>query len=302
MAQGIKERFLGALHGYALGAAWGAALGDRPEVTRLAARAGAGVAPGPATEELRLATAMLDSLALHGKLDATDLAARLGAWLAGGAPRASALTRAAIEELGRGTSPADAARLAMERSGEAAGGNGSLPTSIPIALLHVGELRGVADDAAGASRLTHLDPRCVAACRAVSMALALVVRGQEDEVLERASLMASPSPAVREAIETAPDGDLDAPHAGDEAGSAVALVRTAFVAYCNAPSLEEGLARVLARGGDRPRTAAIAGALLGARFRAAAGPTAKVAGREELLAAGERLWKRIFPGSTGRPG
>lgn len=308
MSVGIRDRFQGTLAGLAVGAAYGAALQGReapgrkkkaPGLPELPA--GEGVLPGPVPEETRLVLSFLESLAEHGRVDLPDLARRHVAFLESGPRRVSALTGAAIAELAKGASAADSGRLALDQGEAAGGGNGSVLSAIPVGLLHVGELRGVADDAAAASRITHVDPRCVAACRALTMGLALVVRGQDDEVLERASLVSSPSPAIRAAVERAPTADprkltLD----GADRDLCVRALEASFAAYCWAPSFEQGLRAVVEGGGDSAVNGALTGALLGARFGPKGIPetwAAKSAGREELVAAGDRLWKRIFPGS-----
>src|SRR5207248_10906274 len=90
------------------------------------------------------------------------------------------LTRAALENLRAGDAPQQASALAWEDSGRRAAGNGSVMCCAPIGLLHVRRTDGLAADAAGASRITHHDPRCVGGCIAVATRLALLVRGGRD--------------------------------------------------------------------------------------------------------------------------
>jgi ADP-ribosyl-[dinitrogen reductase] hydrolase len=304
MNSGIKDRFLGTILGMAAGGSLGAPVRGKTasELRKAGAKALeetlATPAAGPPIDEIGLASLWLVSLARVGRLDLDDVALRYVAWLGAAPRRVSAVTRAAIEELARGTPPGDSGRIAWETVGGEADENGGLLAAVPVGLLHAAELRGVADAAAAASRITHADPRCVAANRALAMAIALAVRGQDEEVLERASLVASPAPAIRAVVEGAADAEpkklvLDGP----DRASCLRATEAAFVAYAQAASFERGLKAVVEHGGDAAVNGALAGALLGARFGAHAVPEkwlAGIAGREELLVAGEALWERCY--------
>ena len=310
MNSGVKDRFLGTLLGMAAGASFGAPVREKSatEIRKIGVKALeesiASPASGEPIDELGLASLWLDSLAKHGRIEPEDVAARYVAWFGARPRRVSALTRAAIEELAKGTPPGDSGRLAWEAVGGEADENGGLLAAVPVGLLHAAELRGVADDAAAASRITHADPRCVAASRAAAMAIALAVRGQDDEVVERASLVASPSPAVREVVEQAFDAIpkklvLDGP----DRRSCIRATLAAFVAYGQGPSFDRGLKAVIERGGDTAVNGALAGALLGARYGLRGVPERwypGIAGREEILAAGEARWARAFAAREAR--
>lgn len=312
MNSGLNDRFLGTLLGMAAGGSYGASVRGKTsvEIRKLGTKGLDEALAAPASaapiDELGLAQLWLLSLARGGRIDLDDVAARYVAWLNDGPRRLSPLTRAAIGELARGTSPGESGRIAWETLGGDSDDNGGLLAAVPVGLLHAAELRGVADDAAAASRITHADPRCVAASRALAMAIALAVRGQDDEVVERASLVASPSPAIRAVVERAVDADpkklvLDGP----DHASCVRATEAAFAAYGQATNFERGLKAVVERGGDTAVNAALAGALLGARFGVRGVPERwhrGIAGREAILAAGEALWERCYAQAEHRAG
>ncbi len=277
MAGDRYDRFLGAAAGAAIGAVHGAGGDAQPE-------------------ELAWLRRMLEGLATHGHLELQWLATSHLAWLTT-AKRATPLQVAAGAALERGAAPSEAGRVAMEHATEPLGGSACLLTAIPIGLLHVGELRGVADDAAAAARLTHVDARAVAGCRAYSMALALIVRGQLDEVIERASLMASPAPAVREAVERSPDALLTAIEVG--AGDTPSAIELAFAAWGKPLGLHEALAAVRVHDAHGPRLGALTGALVGARLGWEALPAEARSSPavEATVATTRALWRRVFPGS-----
>jgi ADP-ribosyl-[dinitrogen reductase] hydrolase len=305
MNAGTKDRFLGTLLGMAAGGSLGAPVRGKTaaEIRKIGGKAldealSAGPAGNEPGDELGLAFLWLVSLSRTGRIDLDDVAARYVAWHDAGPRQLSALPRAAIAELARGVPPGDSGRIAWESLGGEGDDNGGLLAAVPVGLLHAAELRGVADDAAAASRVTHAGPRCVAANRALAMAVALAVRGLDDEVVERASLVASPSPALREVIERSIDADpkklvLDGP----DRHTCTRATEAAFAAYVQAANFERGLKAVVERGGDTAVNGALAGALLGARFGTRAVPARwlpGIAGREAILAAGEALWERCF--------
>lgn len=305
MNAGTKDRFLGTLLGMAAGGSLGAPARGKTAaeirkagVKTLEKALTSGTAGNEPTDELGLAFLWLVSLSRTGRIDLDDVATRYVGWLAAGPREISPLTREAIGELARGVPPGDSGRIAWESLGGEGDDNGGLLTAVPVGLLHAAELRGVADDAAAASRITHAGPRCVAANRALAMAVALAVRGMDDEVVERASLVASPFPALREVIEQVVDADpkklvLDGP----DRHSCSRATEAAFAAYVHAANFERGLKAVVERGGDAGVNGALAGALLGARFGTRGVPErwlGGIAGREAILAAGEALWERCF--------
>src|SRR5204863_7171176 len=129
------------------------------------------------------------ALASVGRLDLDDVARSHHKWYATKPKDIGNLTHAALENLRAGEPPAQSGAIAWEDSGRRSAGNGSVMCCAPIGLLHVKNPEGLAEDATAASRITHYDPRCVAACIGVATALAYLVRGGKDagEAVERAS-------------------------------------------------------------------------------------------------------------------
>jgi len=212
----------------------------------------------------------LRSLVARRRFDQDDAARRYLEWFSRGPKDVGRLTRASLENLRAGDSPQQASALAWEDSGRRAAGNGSVMCCVPIGLLHVRTIEGLADDAAGASRITHYDPRCVAGCVAVTTAIALLVRGGRDseEAVSRAAEAAGPvSDEVRAAVERgASRRPADISVDGEDRGYVLRTVEIAFSALATAPTFEEGLVSVVSCGGDTDTNGAVAGALLGAKY------------------------------------
>src|SRR5206468_2520102 len=107
----------------------------------------------------------------------------------------------------------------------------------------VRNLDGLADDATAVSRITHYDPRCVAACIGVTTAIAYLVRGGKDaeEAIARASASAGAvSDEVLSAIERgASKKPADLHVDGEDRGFVLHAVELAFAALASSSSLEE---------------------------------------------------------------
>jgi len=154
--------------------------------------------------------------------------------------------------------------------------NGSLMRASPLGIFAQGQ--GAAAAALVARRdsaLTHPHPICGDATAAFVVALAHAIdRGDGPEGAYGAALdwarSASTEPGVRTALEAARDS---APQCdGAAKGWVLIALQNAFHALLHAPTIEEGLAATILRGGDTDTNAAIAGALLGAVHGRAAIP------------------------------
>ena len=298
-----KDRFLGALLGAAAGEALGAPHEGKPagEVGPVREITGGGPwAPGEPTDDIDLTLALLRSLVARRKFDQDDAARRYLEWFARGPKDVGLLTRASLENLRAGDSPQQASALAWEDSGRRAAGNGSVMCCAPIGLLHVRTLEGLPDDAAGASRITHHDPRCVGGCAAVTTAIALLVRGGRDaeEAIPRAADAAGAvSDEARAAVERGSSrrpGDISVD--GDDRGYVLRTIEIAFSALASAHAFEEGLLSVVSRGGDTDTNGAVAGALLGAKHGKSRIPDRwlkPLKAAPELTSLGEQLYAQL---------
>jgi ADP-ribosyl-[dinitrogen reductase] hydrolase len=298
-----RGRFLGTLLGAAAGEALGAPhenktagqVGGHRDIT------GGGIwTAGEPTDDIDLTLILLRSIVARRKLDLDDVAQGMLRWFAGKPKDVGNLTRAALENLRAGEPPAQSGALAWEDSGRKAAGNGSVMCCAPIGLLHVKNLDGLAEDATAASRITHYDPRCVAACIGVSTAVAYLVRGGKDgeEAVERAASAAGAvSDDVLAAIERGASKKPDQLHVdGEDRGFVLHTVELAFSALASAGSLEEGIASVISRGGDTDTNGCVTGGLLGAKFGKSAVPdrwVSKLKAASELSSLAEQLYKQL---------
>lgn len=153
-----------------------------------------------------------------------------------------------------------------EETGRTAG-NGSLMRTAPVALAHLGDADAIDEAARAVSALTHHDPVAGEACVLWCLAIDHAVRTGEVDVRVGLSRVGDMwGPLLDEAEQVEPS------HYAHQNGWVVAALLAAWSAVSRATSLDDGVQRAVAGGGDTDTVAAIAGGLLGARFGGSAVP------------------------------
>ncbi|MGI3782940.1 MAG: ADP-ribosylglycohydrolase family protein, partial [Janthinobacterium lividum] len=298
--------------GDALGAGYelGPPLADDVDV-RMAGGGSFGWAPGEWTDDTSMAVAIAEvsaNLSAEGldlrSTEAQDPTAERWIEWAADAPDVGVQTRQVLRTAGRGGPEAVAARLRSaasalhERTGRT-GGNGSLMRTAPVALAYLDDPDALVEAAHTLSALTHADPEAGEACALWCLAI-------------RHAVLEGTFDGLRIAIERLPEDRravwsyrLDVaeelpPAAFARNGWVVEALQGAWSAIIRTPVPEENgmshpadhlrlaLEAAVRGGRDTDTVAAIAGALLGARWGAAAVPSA---------------WRRVlngWPGLRGR--
>ncbi|WP_205261337.1 ADP-ribosylglycohydrolase family protein [Nakamurella leprariae] len=281
------DRAVGAVLGGATGDALGVPYeyGSRPLETP-ARMLGGGLgnyAPGQWSDDTEMATCILRVAATGADLRTAESLDRIAElfleWAATdpadiGIHTRDLLGEALVERARRPDEPTGAllTRLSTERharTGRTAG-NGSLMRTAPVALAHLGDPDAIDGAARADSALTHADPIAGEACVLWCMAIDHAIRAGTLDV--RVGL---------DRVSPAWNGWLDAAerqepaHFADHNGWVVAALQGAWSAVVRADSLPDGLQRAVAGGGDTDTVAAIAGALLGARFGGSTVPAAE---------------------------
>lgn len=246
-------------------------------------------APGEWTDDTQMAVVLLDAAEraaadgsrLTDHLD--DVARGWVAWAAT-APDVGAQTRAvlgAAERSGDVTATGLTAAAAAHhaRTGRS-GGNGSLMRTAPVALAYLDDAHALASAARRVSDLTHADPdagdACVLWCAAIRHA---VLHGELDV---RAGLGLIPGDRRGLWAARLDEAETRVPASFDHNGWVVEALQSAWCAIATTPvpageprrHLVDGLEAAVRGGGDTDTVAAIAGALLGARWGASAVPDA----------------------------
>lgn len=290
------DRACGAVLGSAVGDALGAGyeFGSAPLEPEGPAMIGGGLggfAPGEWTDDTTMAWCIADVAAsgvdLRSEEGLTGIAQRFRTWFETGPADIGIHTRRLLDEVG--PSPSGSALLAAsydlhERTGHTAG-NGSLMRTAPVALPHLDSPSAVAEAARSVSALTHYDPQAGQACVLWSLAIRHAVL--EGELDVRIGLDLLDAEAVAFWSDRIDEAETSDPGRFRPNGWVVTAFQAAWSAIAHSDGLEAGLAAAIAIGDDTDTVAAIAGALLGARWGASSVPAE---------------WRSIlhgYPGITG---
>ena len=267
----VAGRVVGAVAGLALGDALGAPFEFRrareiPSPVPAFEHGWQGLAPGATTDDTAMARNLVRSLVERGEFDPSDVLARHVAWLDTGPPDVGAQTRRVLVRVRGGE--ADAARLVFEHRGpEVSAGNGSVMYCAPLGLAYANrpdELHRLAPEL---SALTHWDGRCRTAVTAVTLAIAALVRGVAPVSAVQGALVAVEDQEGGEELEFLVEEAGKARRLdGPDMGFCLFAAGIGLQAVLGAEAVGPELLRVVALGGDTDTNAAVAGALLGARF------------------------------------
>ena len=180
--------------------------------------------------------------------------------------------------------PFEASQMVWKMSKYQSAANGGLMRTSIVGLFP----KAVEECAANICRLTHYDPRCVGSCVIVSKLIHALVYGQ---LLPSYSQMIAEGrifdDRIEEYIVLARQDDIDALELQEDnsMGYTLRTLAAGLWAYWHANSFKEGLLAVVRAGGDADTNAAVACAILGAKFGFKAIPTEYVEGllyREQL--------------------
>jgi len=214
---------------------------------------------GQPTDDSEMALALARAIVAEGRYAPEAAFAAYREWYRSGPFDVGSTTRAALNGYRMGESQA----------------NGSLMRASPLGVLaHAGGPARAASWGREDSALTHPHPTCCDAVGAFVVAVADAVRhGDAGHAWNAARQWARSASAVAPVIEALDAAESSPrPADGQNQGWVLIALQNAFHDLLTAPSLEEGVAASVARGGDTDTNAAIAGALLGAVHGRAAVP------------------------------
>ena len=305
---------LGSAAGDALGAHYEFGTGEiGPEGPRMLGGGLGSFEPGEWTDDTAMAWCVLDAAAsgadVRSEEALTQVARRFREWFDSHPPDIGNQTRAVVGEAGPAPTGAAMTATAYDlhvRTGRTAG-NGSLMRTGPVALACLDDPAAVAEAARGLSALTHHDDRAQEACVLWSLAVRHAIVDGELDVRVGLEHLSAEAPAFWAA--RIDEAEASPPGRFRPNGWVVAALQAAWSAIHHTPipaeaperHLQDALATAIGIGDDTDTVAAIAGALLGARWGASAVP----AEWREVLhgypgVRGERLVELAHLTATGR--
>ena len=226
---------------------------------------------GSWTDDTDQMLCILDSLLERGCVDITDIAARIHGWALSGGMGIGRTVAEVIYSPGFLRNPWAAAERAWIASGRRAAANGGVMRTSILGAWRWGHPEEIRKNAGDVCRITHWDPRCVASCVVVCLAVSALLGGSDDRSSMAESLAAEAGgydPEVREAMERAYGGNIGDLDLGDPTsiGYTLKALSAGIWALLHPLDFREGILAVIHEGGDADSNAAVAGAVLGARF------------------------------------
>ena len=161
--------------------------------------------------------------------------------------------------------PLEVSKKIWEMSHEKSAANGGLMRTSIVGLFP----KAVEECASNICRLTHYDPRCVGSCVIVSELIHSLVYSDKGLSYHQISDIGRKyDERIPEFIDLSLSPDIRALELQDEdsVGYTLRTLAAALWAYWHARTFEEGLLAVVSEGGDADTNAAVACAILGAKF------------------------------------
>ena len=223
----------------------------------------------PYDDDAAMALLLGESLLASKGFDANDVARRWVKWMKVDGRGIGITTKRALTLIDRGKEPFEAGRLTNQENPGRSAGNGCVMRCVPVGLRYHDDPDRLIRVSTQQAAITHADERCTWGAAAVNLAARELLHGNIyfiDEVVHRIGDRAPR--ALREAIHRVTrerESDLPIARPG-EAGYVVHCVEIAFWFATHDRSLEEALIALAQAGGDTDTNAAVAGALLGARY------------------------------------
>lgn len=249
----------------------------------------------PYDDDAAMTLLLGESLLACKEFDAADVARRWVKWMKVDGRGIGFTTKRALTLIDRGKEPFEAGRLANQENPGRSAGNGSVMRCLPVGLRYHDEIDRLIRVSTQQAAITHADERCTWGAAAVNLAVRELLHGNIYFVEEVLHKIGDRAPrALRDAIHRVPresEGDLPIAIAG-EAGYVVHCVEIAFWFVTHDRTLEEALIYLAQAGGDTDTNAAVAGALLGARYGETALPPrwlAQIVGQEGIAKLAEEL-------------
>ncbi|MXX31816.1 MAG: hypothetical protein F4Z51_06180 [Chloroflexi bacterium] len=228
----------------------------------------------PMDDDLAQAVDLAEALT-HDPDPVTGFANRLVKWRNENGRGIGIMTSTVIDylEVGLGA-PGAAKAFWQERGSPETQPNGALMRCAPVALRYPMQSAQLIAQTATTCAVTHYAPGAQWSCIVVNAAIAMLLRGAEpirDDLVLAASQDGAPAELISWML-AIPD-DI-AQRIADErvSGHTYLCMQTALWCLDASGTLEEALVRIVSAGGDTDTNGAVAGAVLGARYGAAAIP------------------------------
>ncbi|MFB2878390.1 ADP-ribosylglycohydrolase family protein [Floridanema aerugineum] len=233
--------------------------------------------PGDWTDDTDQMLCILDSLLTYRQLNIQDIATRLQNWAVTDGFGIGSTVKTVVHDTEFLLNPHLVAQKYWESKDRKSAANGGVMRTSVLGIWEYKNAEKVWSNAEQVCRITHADPRCIGSCVAVCLAISQLIQGVEninqlvDSIANQVKIFHPEmeiyfAKAKADSLEAL---DLDEglnPNEKYTLGYTLKTLGAAFWALLHASTFAEGLLAIINEGGDADTNAAVAGALLGARF------------------------------------
>ncbi len=234
-------------------------------------------AVGDWTDDTDQMLCILDSLLDKKKVDVIDIALRLHKWVRDGGMGVGQTVYRVVHSPDFIQNPHTIAQRVWKESGQRSASNGGVMRTSVLGIWEYQFPERVRRNAEEVCKITHYDPRCVGSCVAVSLAISSLLSGASDveNIIKKVAMKTTSfDPRIQEYLDKAVRRPLETFNLDEglnlvevnRIGYTLKTMSAGFWALKNAVSYSEGVLQIIHEGGDADSNAAVAGALLGARF------------------------------------
>lgn len=226
---------------------------------------------GEWTDDTNQMLCIMDSLIENKAVVPHDIAKRFLRWAAEDGRGMGGTTRRVFSQPMFTIDPHKAAEDVWIKSGKQFAPNGGVMRTSILGVWDYTDADQIVKNAEMACKVTHFDPRCVASCVAVCLAIAQMLNGEDDPVKASSTaayIAARFDSGIERVVELAEKGSIY-DLLLDEEGKIGYTYKTAhagFWEFIQAENFHDGIIEIINEGGDADTNGAVAGAMLGARF------------------------------------
>lgn len=233
--------------------------------------------PGAWTDDTDQMLCILDSLLEHQSMNLLDIAHRFHTWALTGMGIGQTVY-SVLHHPDYLTDPHLAAQEVWERTGRDNAPNGGVMRTSILGVWDFRNPANVKTNAEQVCKITHFDPRCVGSCVLVSLTICGLLRGEAlPDLLQQAYALAPTyDDRITAYLDKAISGTLSDlaldeglnPDTGQlgTIGYTLKAMGAGFWALTHAEDFLDGILQIIHEGGDADTNAAVAGAMLGAKF------------------------------------
>jgi ADP-ribosylglycohydrolase len=233
--------------------------------------------PGDWTDDTDQMVCILDSLLTCDRVNLTDIATRFKHWAVTDGFGIGGTVYRVVHDPDFIENPHRVAQEVWESKDRNSAANGGLMRTSVLGIWQYQNLQQVRWNAEQVCKITHADPRCIASCIAVCLAISQLIQGHSniealvDSIANEVKVF---HPEIEDCFKQAKESSLEMlrldeglnPYESFRIGYTLKTLTAGFWALLHAQTFREGILRIIYEGGDADTNAAVAGALLGAKF------------------------------------